>query len=138
MLVVSRFVLAGGADAGSGEGFLDDARAALTAFADRPGFVRGRLGRATDDPSAWVLVTEWDGVGSYRRSLSSYDVRVHAAPLLARAQPEAGAYEVLLATEGAGPPAAARSGRAADAERVRVGEAAAPAVPVEGEHPPGR
>ena len=28
----------------------------LATFAGcRPGFVRGRLGRATDDPSAWVL-----------------------------------------------------------------------------------
>ena len=132
MLVLSRFVPegAGGRDA---QGLVEEARAALAAFADRPGFVRGRFGRATDDPRAWVLVTEWDGVGSYRRSLSAYDVRVHAAPLLARAQPEAGAYEVLLSVDAAGPPAATRSGRAADADRVRVGEAAAPDVPVEGE-----
>jgi quinol monooxygenase YgiN len=132
VLVLSRFVL-DGASEGDAEGLVEEARAALAAFADRPGFVRGRLGRATDDPRTWVLVTEWDGVGSYRRSLSSYDVRVHAAPLLARAEPEAGAYEVLLATDTAGAPTRARSGRAADADRVRVGEAAGPDVPVEGE-----
>ncbi|MDP9408619.1 MAG: antibiotic biosynthesis monooxygenase [Actinomycetota bacterium] len=131
MLVVSRFVV----PASDGEVLLADARAALVAFAGRPGFRSGRLGRASDDPQAWVLVTEWDGIGAYRRSLSSYDVRVHATPLLARAEPEAGAYEVLLSTDDAGPPAVLRSGRAADAGAVRVGEAAAPAVPVEGEPP---
>ena len=131
MLVVSRFLV----QASEGEALLADARAALAAFAARPGFRSGRLGRATDDPQAWVLVTEWDGIGAYRRSLSAYDVRVHAAPLLARAEPEAGAYEVLLSTDEAGPPAVLRSGRAADAGEVRVGEAAAPAVPVEGERP---
>ena len=133
MLVVSRFVLE--ADP---EGFLERARAALGAFAERPGFLRGRVGRATDDPRAWVLVTEWAGVGDYRRSLSSYDVRVHATPLLALAVPEPGAYELLLATDPAGPAAAPvtlRSGRAADAGQVRVGEASGPSVPGEGEPP---
>jgi hypothetical protein len=51
--------------------------------------VRGRIGRAADDPTAWVLTTEWEGVGAYRRSLSAYDVKVDAAPLLALGRDEA-------------------------------------------------
>ena len=62
--------------------FLPRAQAALAAFAARPGYVRGRVGRAADDPTQWVLTTEWSGVGAYRRSLGAYDVKVDAAPLL--------------------------------------------------------
>jgi quinol monooxygenase YgiN len=122
VLVVTRFDVPEG-DASS---FLPRARAALEAFAARPGYVRGRLGRAADDPSAWVLTTEWDGVGSYRRSLSAYDVKVHAAPLLALGRDEASAFEVLHADD-AGVPATSASRRAADADRVGVGEASGPA-----------
>jgi hypothetical protein len=76
--------------------FAELARAALTALAARPGYRRGTLGRSTDDPDAWVLVTEWENVGSYRRALGSYDVKLHATPLLAAAQDVAGAFEELL------------------------------------------
>jgi hypothetical protein len=40
-------------------------------------------------------VTEWESVGAYRRALSSYDVKLHATPLLARSLDEPSAYEVL-------------------------------------------
>ncbi|MGH3744480.1 MAG: antibiotic biosynthesis monooxygenase family protein, partial [Mycobacteriales bacterium] len=77
-------------------------RAALAVLAERPGFVRGSLGRAADDPSAWVLVTEWAGVGAWRRALSSYDVKVHARPLLALGRDEPSAFEVLVAVDAEG------------------------------------
>ncbi len=76
------------------------ARTALEVLSVRPGFVRGRLGRATDDPAAWVLTTEWVGVGAYRRALSAYEVKVHATPLLSLGRDEPSAFEVLLAAEG--------------------------------------
>lgn len=122
MLVVTRFDVAEG-DAPS---FLPRARAALEAFAARPGYVRGRIGRAADDASAWVLTTEWDGVGSYRRSLSAYEVKVNAAPLLALGRDEASAFE-LLHREEAGVSTVQVSRRAADAAEVGVGEASGPA-----------
>jgi quinol monooxygenase YgiN len=71
------------------------ARAALADLAARPGFVRGHLGRAADDPELWVLATEWDAVGSYRRGLSAYDVKVSFAPLMTFVVAEPGAYEVV-------------------------------------------
>jgi quinol monooxygenase YgiN len=119
VLVVTRFEVPEAA----AEGFLPKARAALAAFAARPGYVRGRVGRAADDPTAWILTTEWVGVGAYRRSLSSYEVKVEAAPLLSLGRDEASAFEVLLADEGA-----SRSDRAADAATVGVGEASGPAA----------
>ena len=104
-------------------GFLPQAQAALAAFAARPGYVRGRVGRAADDPTAWVLTTEWDGVGAYRRSLGAYDVKVDAAPLLARGRDEPSAFEVLVSDDGASP-----SRRAADAGSAGVGSSSGPAV----------
>jgi hypothetical protein len=75
--------------------FEQRARTALAALADRPGYVRGTLGRSTDDPAAWVLLTEWENVGSYRRALGGYEVKVHATPLLAAALDLPGAFEPL-------------------------------------------
>ena len=119
MLVVTRFEV----PEAEAPAFLPQAQAALRAFAARPGYVRGRVGRAADDPTAWVLTTEWVGVGAYRRSLSSYDVKVDAAPLLSRGRDEASAFEILISDEGT-----ASSGRAIDADTVGLGEASGPAT----------
>jgi heme oxygenase (mycobilin-producing) len=122
VLVVTRFDV----PEDEGSSFLERARAALVAFAARPGYVRGRIARAADDPSAWVLTTEWDGVGSYRRSLGAYEVKVHATPLLAQGRDEPSAFEVLHADE-AGVAAVQVSRRASDAGEVGLGRASGPA-----------
>ena len=64
-------------------------------LASGAGYVDGRIGRNLDDPTLWVLTTRWDNVGAYRRALSSYDVKLHAVPLLSRAVDEPSAYEVV-------------------------------------------
>ena len=117
MLVVSRFAVP--ADAAGP--FADSAREALAALAARPGFRRGHAGRSVDDPAEWVLVTEWDGVGAYRRALSAYEVKLAATPLLAQARDEAGAYEILLAADPTGITRVAASDRAADADTAGPG-----------------
>jgi hypothetical protein len=76
--------------------FPERAGTALAALAARPGYLRGTLGRSTDDPAAWVLVTEWENVGSYRRALSAYEVKLHAMPLLAAALDLPAGFEALL------------------------------------------
>jgi hypothetical protein len=76
--------------------FAERAQAALAALAACPGYLRGTLGRSTDDPTAWILLTEWANVGSYRRALGNYDVKLHATPLLASAHDVPGAFEALL------------------------------------------
>jgi quinol monooxygenase YgiN len=91
MLVVSRFRVA----EEDAERFREDVGAALALLAARPGYVDGRVGRNVDDPGLWVLQTSWENVGSYRRALSSYDVKVGAVPLLSRAIDEPSAYEVV-------------------------------------------
>lgn len=76
--------------------FVARAQAALATFAVRPGYLRGTLGRSIDDPVGWVLLTEWENVGSYRRALGAYDVKVQAAPLLASAGAVPAAFEPLV------------------------------------------
>lgn len=76
--------------------FAELARAALAALAARPGYRRGTLGRSTDEPRTWVLLTEWENVGSYRRALGNYEVKLHATPLLAAAQDVPSGFEALL------------------------------------------
>jgi hypothetical protein len=82
--------------ADSSPDFAERARTALAALAARPGYVRGTLGRSTDDPDAWLLLTEWVNVGSYRRALGGYDVKLQATPLLASALDVPGGFESLV------------------------------------------
>jgi quinol monooxygenase YgiN len=91
MLVVSRFRVS----EAEGEAFRRDVERAHEVLAERPGYESGRIGRNLDDPSLWALVTTWENVGSYRRALSSYDVKLHAVPLLSRAIDEPSAFEVV-------------------------------------------
>ena len=91
MLVVNRFRVA---EVGRGS-FRRATCAAHGLLAARPGYVDGTVGRNVDDPSLWVLQTRWADVGSYRRALSAYDVKVGAVPLLSRALDEPSAYEVV-------------------------------------------
>ena len=77
------------------EAFRADLETALAVLAQQKGYADGRLGRNVDDPALWVMVTRWKDVGSYRRALSSYDVKVGAVPLLSRALDEPSAYEPL-------------------------------------------
>ncbi|MBW8750986.1 MAG: antibiotic biosynthesis monooxygenase [Propionibacteriales bacterium] len=73
--------------------FRADLEAALAVLSAQTGCEDGRLGRNVDDPSLWVMVSRWRDVGSYRRALSSYDVKVGAVPLLSRAIDEPSAFE---------------------------------------------
>ena len=91
MLVVTRYRVAEPDVAA----FRADARAALDVLATRPGWLAGRLGRNADDPELWVLTTEWVNVGSYRRALSPFEVKVTAVPLLSRCIDEPTAYELV-------------------------------------------
>lgn len=113
MLVVSRFSV----EVAGSATFAEQAAAALAALADCPGYRRGTLGRAADDPTGWVLVTEWDGVGAYRRALSRYTVKVAAAPLLAQAHDEPSAFEILREVSPGGAAVTYASDRAGAGDR---------------------
>jgi hypothetical protein len=61
--------------------------------------VSTRVAQALDDPSVWVLVSEWADVGSYRRALSSYDVKMASGVLMGAALNEPSAYDVVESVE---------------------------------------
>jgi hypothetical protein len=82
--------------ASDSDDFAERAQAALDALAVRPGYLRGSLGRSTDDLQQWVLITEWENVGSYRRALGSFEVKMLATPLLAEALDVPTSFESLL------------------------------------------
>lgn len=108
--MLNRFVI----DPDTEEAFVQQAHAALAALAERPGYLSGKLTRALEAPDHWCLVTEWQSVGTYRRALGGFDVKVNATPLLARSIDEPSAYETLAAAEPGGPVVAAASDRAAE------------------------
>jgi quinol monooxygenase YgiN len=93
LLVVTRFVVE---DPAGGESFRLRARDALDALRAQPGCRSGHVARALDDPRRWVVQTEWDSVGAYRRALSAYDVKVRAVPLMYEQVDEETAYESLV------------------------------------------
>lgn len=126
MLVVTRhrLPLAGYADVPAA---LDGARDVLAVLAEQPGYLRGWLARAVDDPDVLVLAHEWADVGSYRRALSAYDVKLRW-PFLLTADDEATAFEVLVTRTPVGVTEQSSS-RGEDADTVGLGHAAAPRVP---------
>src|SRR5262245_36018114 len=69
--------------------------AALQVLAAQKGYVEGWVGRNVDDPGLWLLQTRWADVGSYRRAISSYDVKVSAQGVLSRSVNEPSAYEIV-------------------------------------------
>jgi quinol monooxygenase YgiN len=93
LLVVTRYVVE---DPSGTEPFRQRAREALDALCAQPGCRAGHVGRALDDPRRWVVQTEWESVGAYRRALSAFDVKVRAVPLMYEQVDEATAYESLV------------------------------------------
>jgi quinol monooxygenase YgiN len=96
--------------------FGEQAAAALRVLAERPGFRRGSLGRATDDAQAWLLLTEWESVGAYRRALGAFQVKLLATPVLAQALDQPSAFEELLVVDCSGQEFETASDRAPDAD----------------------
>ncbi|MFF5171675.1 antibiotic biosynthesis monooxygenase family protein [Micromonospora sp. NPDC000089] len=113
MLVTNRFVV----DVDVADDFVPRAHAALAALAARPGYLRGELLRALDDPRHWCLLTEWESVGAYRRALGGFDVRIAAVPLLAESIDEPSAYETLAGAAPAGEVVVTGSDRATSPHR---------------------
>ena len=112
MLVVSRFRVPDE----EAQTFRSDLESALSVLSEQVGYADGQVGRNVDDPTLWVLSIRWENVGSYRRALSSYDVKLTAVPLLSRAVDEPSAYELVedaAALNVAVPRSGSRSGPAA-------------------------
>lgn len=94
MLAVNRLRSFGDAD----EQVTDELSVLIDVLAGMPGFRAARAGRCIDEPDVWLLLSEWESVGTYRRALSSHAVKASGYPVFVRIVDEPGAYEVLLST----------------------------------------
>ena len=103
-------------------------RESISLLATKEGFVDARVSRAIDDGALITLELSWDTVGSYRRALSSYDVKVQVVPIMSQALDEPTAFEVLHVRDARGA-ADATGALAADAGTVSLGSASADVVP---------
>lgn len=121
--MVSRFVV----PPDQAETFAVQAREAIATLAQCAGFVDAALGQSTDDPQLRTIATRWQSIGAYRRSLSNYDVKLTAIPLLSTAVDEPSAFE-LVHVRDVDSAHDAVSGLAADAGETRLGHAASPSV----------
>ncbi len=123
LVVISRFLV----PTERAQQFALDARAAMAVLAERPGFVDADLGQSTDDESLRVITTRWEGIGAYRRALSSYEVKLAAIPFLSLAIDEPSAFEIVHARTPEGT-REGMSGLAADAGSIGLGFAAGPDI----------
>ncbi|MEI7453403.1 MAG: antibiotic biosynthesis monooxygenase [Actinomycetes bacterium] len=124
LVVVNRFRVAEHEAAS----FASDARVALATLAQSVGFIDGVLAQSTDEADLRMISTRWINVGSYRRALSRFEVKISAIPLLSTAIDESSAFEaVQFIADGLTRDVA--SGRAADADVIGLGHASAPVVP---------
>ena len=89
MIAIARFEL----PLSQADQFRAELEAVKAVLAEAAGFKSGSVGQNLDEPTLWVLTTEWENVGSYRRALSSTRAKLEAIPVLARAIDEPGAYE---------------------------------------------
>jgi quinol monooxygenase YgiN len=89
MIAVARFEVA----LSDSTDFRAELEAVKAVLSEAVGFVGARVGQNLDEPKLWVLTSEWENVGSYRRALSSTRAKLEAIPVLARAIDEPGAYE---------------------------------------------
>lgn len=89
MIAISRFVVP---DEMGGE-FQQQAGRVAAVLASTNGFRSVDIGRSVDEPTLWTITTRWADVGSYRRAISSNEVRMALGPLLSLAIDEPSAYE---------------------------------------------
>lgn len=108
--------------------FAEHARLALATLGESVGFIDGAIAQATDETDLRLITTRWKDVGSYRRALSRFEVKISAVPLLSQAIDESSAFEAVHVISG-GVTTSAASGRAADADVIGLGSAASAAVP---------
>ena len=107
--------------------WLDDAKVSLAPLAKQAGCISAEIGLATDEPDLVCVVTRWEGVGSYRRALSNFDVKMHSIPFLSTAIDESTAYELIHRNVG-GEISDFTPARAFDADEIGLGNAAGDSV----------
>ena len=72
-----------------------EAKQAMNVLQERPGFVAGSIFHNADSPERYLIKTDWNDVGSYRRALGSMEAKIGVWPFLADMRDEPTAFELL-------------------------------------------
>ena len=67
----------------------------LTGLAANSGCERGWLACSPDDPRIWVVTTTWRNIGSFRRALSRFEVKVAMGNLAGESVDQPSVFEVI-------------------------------------------
>lgn len=73
-----------------------DAKQAMHVLQERPGFISGSIFHNADSPERYLIKTDWNDVGSYRRALGSMEAKIGVWPFLANMRDEPTAFELLV------------------------------------------
>lgn len=73
-----------------------EAKEAMKVLQARSGFVAGSIFHNADSPERYLVKTDWQDVGSYRRALGSMEAKVGVWPFLANMRDEPTAFEMLM------------------------------------------
>lgn len=76
--------------------FFELATSWLTALANLPGWISGSVGRSVDEVDHWLILQQWQDVGSCRRGLSTSDLRPIAFELAKSNVSSVSTFETLL------------------------------------------
>ncbi len=107
--------------------WLEQAKLAVAPLASAAGCKELHIGLATDEADLVSIISVWDGVGSYRRALSSFDAKMLSIPFLSTAIDEPSAYEIVHSRHGTAAADFAPA-RAKDADEIGLGDAASESV----------
>jgi hypothetical protein len=99
MLVVMRFD-AKSSSPSEAESLQERQKSLVQALSGAQGFRNATLGRSPDDPGQWVIVTRWVGVGSFRRGLSGFDVKLALGALASESVDTTSVFEVVGESDG--------------------------------------
>ena len=79
-----------------------EAQTALTVVAQHSGFLDAQILHSPDEPSRYLVEVRWQDVGSYRRAMSSTEMKLHVWPFLAGMLNEPTVYETLHRIDASG------------------------------------
>ena len=64
--------------------------------AQSPGFLSSELGQSTDSLEDFTLIHRWADVGTYRKFLSRYDVKIEVIPFLSTFTKDSVTVEIIM------------------------------------------
>lgn len=78
------------------EVWLSEAAQALEVLQAKSGFIEADVFRSADEPYRFLVKTDWENVGSYRKALGSTEAKIEVWPFLTNMHDGVSAFEKLL------------------------------------------